>query len=189
MKRLVLTAALLLVPLVVFAQYVGPPGPFEGFKSADKEPIEIHADLMELDLEAGLLNFRGAVQAKQGQRLILADRMDVTYTESGQVTRLEALGNVKVKMGDTFAVAGQLLLDNVKRVIDLTDRPRVVQGRQIITGEKITYMIDSDRIVVTRPRIEWTPETEPAKEDESGAQPEKETESGPPPEKAGGENP
>jgi len=145
------------------AQFTGPPGPFQGFKSTDKEPVEIHADSMKADLGSGWLYFSGHVSAKQGRRIIYAETLDVSYTPEGNISQLEAKGSVKVKMGEDFATADRLVLDNQKRLITLYGKPRVVQGRQIIIGDKIIYEIDNEKIRVTQPRIEWVPEPGPAK--------------------------
>jgi lipopolysaccharide transport protein LptA len=140
------------------AQMTGSPGPFQGFKSTDKTPIEIRADRMEADLTSGRLRFIGRVSAKQGKRVIYAERMEVNYTDQGGITVLEAKGNVKVSMDQAFATADRLVLDNTKQVIRLLGSPRVVQGRQVIVGKKITYEIGTEKLTVSEPRIEWMPE-------------------------------
>jgi len=154
----------LLVPILLFllgmmahAQMSAPSGPFEGFKSADDQPVEIKADYMDLEMATGNLKFKGHVKAKQGKRIIYADRVDVAYTEDGKITRLEAGGNVKVVMEEAFAVCGLLVLDNEKRTITLKEGPRMVQGRQIITGDKMEYDIATEKLLVSSPRIEWVP--------------------------------
>jgi lipopolysaccharide export system protein LptA len=135
-----------------------PPGPFEGFKSAGKDPIELSAARMEADLGANKIAFIGKVSAKQGDRTIYAERMDISFTAQGEITTLLATGSVKVRQKDSFATSDKLFLDNKARVIRLTGSPKVVQGSQIVTGSEIIYEIDKERIVVPNPRIEWRPE-------------------------------
>ena len=170
MRVFLAALAVIMLSSPSWAQFVGPPGPFAGFKSTDKEPVEVNADRMEADLSSGRLKFLGHVRAKQGERVIYAERMDVSYTEEGKITTLEAKGNVKVKMGDAFATSDRLKLDNIKQVIWLLGRPRVVQGKQIITGEKMTYKMVTENLIVDNPRIEWMPEervdTRPGTEDD-----------------------
>ncbi|HUT53915.1 MAG TPA: lipopolysaccharide transport periplasmic protein LptA [bacterium] len=158
-------------PWAAAAQVAGPPGPFEGFKSTDKQPVEIHAGTMEADLNSGRLVFIGRVTARQGERTIYAERIEVNYTEDGKITSLTAIGSVKVKMGAAFATSDRLYLDNVKQVITLTGKPRVVQGRQIVIGDKIVYEIGPERLTVQKPRIEWVPEPETAPVKEPAARP------------------
>ena len=158
MNKLLPALALLLLAVAAQAQMAAPPGPFAGFKSTDKVPVEIVADRMEANLATGLLRFIGHVRAKQGARTIYAESMEVVYTQAGEVVSILALGGVKVNMGDAFASSDRLELDNKKQVIRLIGSPRVTQGKQIITGELIVYEITSERLTVKNPRIEWTPE-------------------------------
>jgi lipopolysaccharide export system protein LptA len=186
MKRAWTTAWIvaLLWPWIMAAQVTGPPGPFQGFKSTDQHPVEINSASMEADLNSGRLVFTGHVTARQGERTIYADRIEVSYTPDGRITSLAAAGSVKVKMGGAFAASDRLDLDNLRQVITLTGRPRVVQGRQIVTGEKIVYEIGPQRLVVQKPRIEWAPEpaagagepaaTPPASKEQGPAAPGKE---------------
>ena len=139
-------------------QLTAPPGPFAGFKSAGKDPVEIVADRMEADLGSGNLRFIGHVRAKQGARTIFAERMEVVYTEGGEVTSLVATGGVKVNMGDAFASSNRLELDNKAQIIKLIGSPRVAQGRQVMTGTLITYYMKTEQLSVTNPRIEWLPD-------------------------------
>ena len=154
-------------------QLTASPGPFSGFKSTGKDPVEIVADRMEADLGSGNLRFLGHVRAKQGLRTIYAERMDVAYTEGGEVTTLVATGGVKVNMGDAFASSDRLELDNKKQVIRLLGSPRVAQGRQVMTGDLITYEMKTEQLSVKNPRIEWLPEQpgKPGKPGKAGAVP------------------
>lgn len=147
----------------VQAQYAGPSGPFEGFRSADRTPVEIKADRFEADLQNNVLVFKGRVSAKQGKRMIYADQMTVSYDEEGKVKILDALGNVKVNMDDSFATADRLVLDNPGHVIHLIGSPRLVQGAQIIAGKKMVYEMTKERLTVDQPRIEWREAPEPKK--------------------------
>ena len=173
--KAVLIGAVIFAALAAKAQYVGPSGPFEGFKSADKTPVEIKADRFEADLSKNLLTFKGHVSAKQGKRVIYADQMEVSYAEDGKVKVLDAKGNVKINMGDSFATADRMILDNTKELIHLIGNPRLVQGGQIIVGEKMVYEISKEKLTVDQPRIEWREtrvESKPAGKDAAEKKPE-----------------
>jgi lipopolysaccharide export system protein LptA len=143
------------------AQMTAPPGPFLGFKSSDDVPVEINAGSMQADMQAGNLVFKGRVKARQGDRTIYADQMEVKYTQDGKLIKLVAIGNVKVNMGGSFATSDRLIFDNVKRVIHLVGNPRLVQGKQIIVGKKMTYDITLEKLIVDKPKIEWVSENKP----------------------------
>jgi hypothetical protein len=88
-------------------------------------------------------------------------------------------------MGSAFATSDRMVMDNVRQVITLYGRPRVVQGKQIVIGEKIVYEMGPERLTVQKPRIEWMPEAAganvpagkepgadaPASKDQGGAPP------------------
>jgi|GEM_PF-5389421 len=152
-----MAAIILLLALAVpaSAQFEAPSGPFSGFKSGDRVPVYINAERFEGDLAARKLVWLDHVIAKQGKRTIYADRMDVSYARDWKVETLVARGNVKVHMEDTFATAERLIWDNTQKVIYLIGKPRVVQENQIILGQKMTYWIDKEKMMVEKPRIEW----------------------------------
>ncbi len=155
------------------AQFEAPSGPFSGFKSGDRVPVYLNAERFEGDLAARKLVWLDHVIAKQGKRTIYADRMDVSYAKDWKVETLVARGNVKVHMEDTFATAEELRWDNTQKVIYLIGKPRVVQENQIILGQKMTYWIDKEKMMVEKPRIEWRQSKKASEEAKKPAAPKK----------------
>jgi len=162
MRRAAVILAVALIPFLALGQdedkKEGPAGPLAEFSSSDKEPIELQADKMEANLGEGRLKFVGHVSARQGERTIYAEEVEIDFTKEGEITFLVASGAVKMRIKDAFANCCRLEFDNVKKVITMLGKPRVVQGRQIIMGDRITYYIETERLVVINPRIEWKPE-------------------------------
>jgi len=139
-----------------------------------KGPIAISADRMESDDPAGVVNFIGAVVARQGDMTITCDRMKVIYVhqdkaaqpekapaEEGQarsplggsdrqIDRVECDGNVKVVEGERMAVGQKALYlaQSLPRRIVLTGEARVWQGRDSLTGHQVTYNLDDSRSLV-----------------------------------------
>ncbi len=156
--RLFISVIIFMAAALAMAQTEAPPGPFKGFKSNDKTPVDVKADRMEAEMSGGKIRFFGHVRAKQGERVIYAERIDVHYAPDGTLITLEATGVVKVSMDDAFATCDRLLMDNAQRTIYLLGRPRVVQGKQIVTGKTMTYFMDTERFKISDPRVEWAPE-------------------------------
>ena len=135
---------------------IGPGGEARG-------PISISADRLEADDAAGMVQFTGAVVARQGSLTITCDRMKVFYTsgegeaassplasEGRGIDRVEGFGQVKMVDGDHLAVGDHALYltSSAPRRLILTGDARVWQGRDSLTGHKITYFMDERRSVV-----------------------------------------
>lgn len=137
-------------------------------------PIAISSDRIEADDPGGVVNFIGAVVARQGEMTITCDLMKVYYLVKAadpakaeaaearaggaspfggsdrQIDRVECEGNVKVVDGDRLAVGKKALYlaQSLPRRIILTGDARVWQGRDSLTGHQVTYMLDERRSVV-----------------------------------------
>jgi lipopolysaccharide export system protein LptA len=126
-------------------------------------PISISSDRLETDDAAGVVQFIGAVVARQGGLTLTSDRMKVFYTPGNEeeadssplagggreIDRVEAFGRVRMVDGDNLAVGdhGLYLTQNIPRRLILTGNARVWQGRDSLTGHTITYFLDERRSV------------------------------------------
>jgi lipopolysaccharide export system protein LptA len=128
-------------------------------------PISISADRLETDDATGVVQFSGAVVARQGSLTLTCDRMRIFYIstpgegESGssplasggrEIDRVESFGQVKMVDGDHLAVGDHALFlaKNPPRRLVLTGDARVWQGQDSLTGHRITYFLDEKRSVV-----------------------------------------
>lgn len=138
-------------------------------------PIVVTSDTLEADNKAKLATFSGNVIAKQEQRgkepiIIYCDTMVVHYTEdsgkkpsSSQATRGEkkniteqnrvekivATGQVKIVQGKDVATGESAIYYNSEQRIVLTGNPKVWQGKNLVKGEEITVWIKENRSLVT----------------------------------------
>ena len=151
------------------AQEVLPREPFKVFDKSSDEPVEITSERLSADLGQNKITFIGQVIVRQGNRVIYADRIDATYEQGGELKSLSAQGNVKMTATDSFAAGQNLLWDNKKQTVRLWGNPRLIQGRQMILGEEMLFFVKQDRLTISKPRIEWLPESEGSgKEDSDG---------------------
>jgi lipopolysaccharide export system protein LptA len=129
-------------------------------------PISISADRLEADDTAGVIQFIGAVVARQDNLTLTCDRMKVFYISpppgraeaessllaSGgrEIDRVEGFGQVKMVDGQHQAVGDHALYltKNTPRRLILTGDARVWQGRDSLAGHRITYFLDERRGVV-----------------------------------------
>ena len=111
-------------------------------------PVNIHADTLEYDNKRNMVAFKGHVVARQGDMVIFADAMNVTYEQKGKLKQIEARGGVKIIQADRIATGDSITYYNEEQKIVLNGNPRVWQGDNVINGEKITVFIKEERSVV-----------------------------------------
>ncbi len=116
-----------------------------------KSPITIKSDRMEVLQNQQVVIFSGHVVAKKEKLTIYADRLVVYYTKKDgqrEVTKLVAIGHVKIHKGDWIARAGKAVYFKDQEKIVLEDNPQVWQGENTVKGDRITLYLNEDRSVV-----------------------------------------
>jgi lipopolysaccharide export system protein LptA len=111
-------------------------------------PVNINADTLEYDNKRNMVAFKGHVVARQGDMVIFADAMNVTYEPKGKLKQIEAQGGVKIIQADRIATGDTITYYNEEQKIVLNGNPRVWQGDNVINGEKITVFIKEERSIV-----------------------------------------
>lgn len=117
------------------------------FQPSDK-PVHITADSLEADNKQGVVLFKGNVVARQEDMVIFSDAMTVNYDEKGGMKQINAIGNVKITRGDRVATAQKVVFYNPEQKIVLTGNPRVWQGADLVSGERITLFVKEDRSII-----------------------------------------
>lgn len=139
-----------------------PPAPSQegaGLAESD-QPIRILSKRLEADDKALTVTFQGQVKATQGQTTLWCDRMVVHYTKEEQapgsdqdeanrkIRKIEVFGHVKVIKQDKTALGQQGLYELESRRVQLWGKPRLIQGQNIIDGDRVILYLDQNRAVV-----------------------------------------
>lgn len=112
-------------------------------------PIHITSSELQSDSKKKTATFTGNVIAKQGDVTILTDRMVVFYDSSGDdVDRVECLGNVRIVQGTRTGTAGKAIYESATGKITLSEKPKVHQGDNVVTGSVITYYVGDEKSIV-----------------------------------------
>lgn len=115
-------------------------------KDRSNLPITIKSNEMTADNKGKMAIFSGKVVAKQGDVTIFSEKLIVSYADkSGDVEKVEALGNVRIVQQNRTGFAEQAVYENRNGRIVLTGNPRVVQGGDSISGKVITYYVDDEK--------------------------------------------
>jgi lipopolysaccharide export system protein LptA len=126
-----------------------------------KGPITITSKTMTTDNKAHTALFENSVVARTTGMTIYSDRMLVYYEEgTGNVTRIDAAGNVKVIKENKVITSNEATYyAGVEKVI-FTGEPRAVEGENVVTGKIMTYLMDDDRFLVEDSKVILTKKKE-----------------------------
>lgn len=117
------------------------------FSQNSDEPIDITGAQFEALQDEDVALWTGDVQVVQGEVVLTAPRLKIFGIGGGEFERVEASGGIRYTNG-TEAISGE---NAVYRADDdtivVTGDVVVVQGRQVMTGEKMTYYLDTGRII------------------------------------------
>jgi lipopolysaccharide export system protein LptA len=120
-----------------------------------EQPIYIQSDRAERDERKGTTVYTGDVEIDQGSLHISADRV-LIETEADQVSRIIASGS-PAKMHQkpaldrepVYARAKRIEYDVAKEILTLIDDASVDQEGTTVTGERISYFIQEQRVKAT----------------------------------------
>ncbi len=129
-------------PSVTFAAEVN-----SGFDR--NQPVEITAQKLEVLQAKRQSIFTGKVVAVQGGMTLDTDKLIVyLQTDQDQIDRLEAIGNVRFVQLDRVATADHAVFQQAEEVLVLTGNAVVTQGKNMISGDKITLFLRENRTLI-----------------------------------------
>jgi lipopolysaccharide export system protein LptA len=118
--------------------------------SRSSEPIKIKSDELQTDYKARTATFIGKVVARQGDVTITGDRMIVYYAAAGgDLEKVEIFGNVRIVQTDRIGIGNHGVYDSKSGRVTLDGSPRVIQGKDSVTGKVITYNLNDESSVVS----------------------------------------
>jgi lipopolysaccharide export system protein LptA len=129
-----------------------------GFSEEKKKiegPIVITSQRLTTDNKAGTAVFEQSVVAQTTDMTLYADKMIVLYDEEGggDVTKIDAEGNVKVVKGDKVITSQKAsYFADTENVVFYGD-PRAVEGDNVVTGSTMTYLMAEDRFLVENSKV------------------------------------
>ncbi|PIT70192.1 LptA/OstA family protein [Bartonella tribocorum] len=135
--------------------------------SNDKEPVELHADSLEIRDKEGIALFKGDVSVVQGERLLRTAKLVVYYDKaykgtdrnkentktssvalfgSSGIEKMEALGKVYIKIATQIATGDKGVFDGKSKMMRLTGNHVVLtDGDNVATGCKLTANMESGK--------------------------------------------
>lgn len=119
-----------------------------------KGPITITSEMLTADNQARTAFFEKSVIARTANMTMYADRMLVHYDrETGNVTRIDVSGTVKVSAGNRVITSQEAVYYAGEEKIVFTGEPKAVEGENLVTGKKMTYLMNEDRFLVEGSKV------------------------------------
>ena len=122
-----------------------------------KQAIEIEAQSVVVDETTGFNEFSGDVEVRQGSLLLLAELIQV-QTENEEVVSMIAKGSLEKpakyiqsqenQARFVEATATTITYDVNAGMIFLVGNAHLIQGFDSFSGDRLSYDIDNDRVVV-----------------------------------------
>ena len=114
---------------------------------ASPDATVVTADKLTFDYIQKFALFENNVQVNDPRLQLSANRLTIVFTEDGGAQTIKAEGKVLLTQGDKKARADVATYDVVSGKIVLAGGPpQVMQGRNILEGEVITFWRDEQRL-------------------------------------------
>jgi lipopolysaccharide export system protein LptA len=132
------------------ASIAAPATPVPAATSLPKEalkPIDIDADVFEVNGKEKKGVFRGNVVARQGDVTVRATRVEAIYSKEAKgITRAVAEGGVTVTSGTKVGKSDRAEFNNDQHTIVLTGEPRLWEEGSILEGKQIVFHVTDGRV-------------------------------------------
>jgi lipopolysaccharide transport protein LptA len=123
--------------------------------STNNEGMQITSDRMEFDYKDMVIAFDEHVRVVEPRYTMNADRVLVFLEGSNQIKRILAVGNVDILAPpDRHATCEKAVYDHTRGEIVMTGSPVVTENAKRLVGSMITVLLNEQRIVVDRGRVQ-----------------------------------
>jgi len=119
-----------------------------------KGPIIITSEILTADNQTHTALFENSVVARTTYMTIYADRMLVYYNkDTGNVIRINAEGDVKLIKENRVITSKEATYYAEGEKVIFSGEPRAVDGENVVTGRKMTYLLNEDRFLVEGSKV------------------------------------
>lgn len=111
------------------------------------KPIDIDADVFEVNAKEKKGVFKGNVVARQGDVTIRAMRVEALYSkQANAIVKAVAEGGVTVTSGTKVGKADRAEFNNDQRTVVLSGEPRLWEEGSLLEGREIIFHVDDGRV-------------------------------------------
>ncbi len=117
-------------------------------------PITITSGMLTADNLARTALFEQSVVARTAGMTMYADRMLVHYDrDTGSVVRIDVSGAVRVTTANRVITSQDAVYFAGEEKIVFTGEPRATEEGNVVTGAKMTYLLNEDRFLVESSKV------------------------------------
>ncbi len=140
------TSICFIFSFLVMSSFLQMPLKAQADEVAEERITEITSDKLFFDYEGKKAIFTGNVVVTDPDLQLTGDQLIVTMTADDEIEKLEAEGNVEIKMEGMHSRSGKAVYLLTESKVILTDGPQVSREGSVMTAEKITYWRIENRI-------------------------------------------
>jgi lipopolysaccharide export system protein LptA len=119
-----------------------------------KGPIVITSEMLIADNQTHTALFEHTVVARTADMTIYADKMLVHYDkDTGNVTRIDAEGDVKLIKENRVITSSEATYYADGEKVIFTGEPKAIDGENVVTGKKMTYLLNENRFLVEGSKV------------------------------------
>lgn len=108
----------------------------------------ITSDKLTFDYSDRFSLFEGNVVVVDPKMKLYADKMTVLFSVSNKISEIKAEGKVYIVQDDKRARSDVAMYNVDQGIIVLTGKPQVTRGDDILTGDKITFWRNENKMLV-----------------------------------------
>ena len=114
------------------------------------EPVDVRADLVEVDLAKGTAVLEGNVELKRKGLTVHCPRLEASFDAEGKILRAKATAGVVVKLAEknVRGDADEAEIDLLLRTAELRGAVRVSSGGTTLTAQKATMSLVTSRVTL-----------------------------------------
>jgi lipopolysaccharide export system protein LptA len=113
--------------------------------SFGKLPTNVTADSLSFNPKTRVFAYQGNVIVTQGDLKLTSKTLEGNYSETNQLQKLIARGDVVITKQDINASGQTATYDAVAGIVILTDNPQLAQNQSILTADRIKIFINENR--------------------------------------------
>jgi lipopolysaccharide export system protein LptA len=119
-----------------------------------KGPIVITSEKLTADNQAHTTLFENSVVARTKDIVLYANSMLVhSDKNSGDVNRIDARGDVRLVRDKRVVTSNEATYYAEGEKVIFTGSPKAVESGNVITGKKMTYLMNEDRFLVDDSKV------------------------------------